>query len=167
LATDGEEHEGRIFYEIGIAAALSAFQETQTTGDPQTFILTELVFLQQELQFCNEADTATQNSLTQAIQSFEDALRCLVTVENQALYQGAETTHPTAAKYRVQGFPKDALHIACIAHRTRLKNSLRTPGINMIEKAVLRQRTTNMTAAQDAYIEKQKNALYSSSKYGI
>jgi hypothetical protein len=156
---NGEEHNGRINYEQGISGILTAFQEAQSTADPQTLILAELAFLQQEFQFCHEADTDTKSSLIQAIQSFEDALRCLETVENQVLYQGAETTHPTAAKYRVQGLPKDAVHCACIAHRTRLRNSLRTPGINMIEKAVLQQRAANMTAIQVSYIEKQKKVL--------
>jgi hypothetical protein len=159
LAADGEEHEGRIHYENGISTALSAFQEAQTVGDPQTFVLTELTFLQQELQFCDEADTITQSSLTQAIQSFEDALRCLKIVEDAKAYRSAEATHPTAAKYRIRGYPKDAFHLACIAHRTRLQNSLRTPGIAMKEKAVLEQRAANMTAAQGRYIAKQEQAL--------
>jgi hypothetical protein len=159
LSTDGEEHNGRIHYENGISAALSAFQEAQITGDPQTFILAELTFLQQELQFCNEVDAITQSSLTQAIQSFEDALRCLKIVEDAAGYRSAEATHPTAPKYRIQGYPKDAFHLSCIAHRTRLQNSLRTPGINMKEKAVLTQRTANMTAAQGSYLAKQKQVL--------
>jgi hypothetical protein len=159
LAVDGKEHEGRIFYEKGIASAATAFQEAQTTADPQTIIFAELVFLQQELQFCHESDTDTHNSLIQAIQSFEDALRCLKTVENKTLYQGAETTHPTSPKYRIQSFPKDSFHLACIAHRTRLRNVLRTPGINMAEKAVLRQRIVNMRTAQGSYIEKQEKVL--------
>jgi hypothetical protein len=118
-----------------------------------------MVFLEQELQFCDESDTITRNSLTQAIQSFEDALRCLKTVENKTLYQGAETTHPTSAKYRIQGFPKDAFHLACTAHHTRIGNVLRAPGINMTEKAVLRQRAVNMRTARESYIEKQAKAL--------
>jgi hypothetical protein len=156
---NGEEHKGRINYEQGISGILTAFQDAQITADPKTLILAELAFLQQELQFCDEADTDTKSSLTQAIQSFEDALRCLKTVENQALYQGAETTYPTATKYRIQGLPKDAVHSACIAHRTRLRNSLRTPGINMIEKTVLQQRAGNMTTIQQSYIKKQEKAL--------
>ena len=112
LATDGAEHEGRISYEIGIADASSAFQEAQDVGDLKILILGELAFLQQELQFCSEADTFTLSSLTQASGSFEDAF-----------------------------------HLACIAHRTRLMNVLRSPGINMIEKTVLQQRIANMTAA--------------------
>jgi hypothetical protein len=159
LASDGEEHTGRLFYEKGIAGILDAFQEAQATRDPRTLILAELAYLQQELQFCNESDKDTQSSLIQAVQSFEDALRCLMTVEDPDGYRFAETTYPTYSKYRIQGFPRDAFHSACIAHKTRLRNSLRTPGINMIEKTVLHQRIVNMTTAQSAYAEQQKAAL--------
>jgi hypothetical protein len=159
VATDGEEHEGRIAYETGISGALAAFQQAQSTADPQTLILAELNFLQQELSFCHEADTDTKSSLTQAIQSFEDALLSLEAVEDTAGYKNcADKTWPHSPKYRIQGFPKDAFHIACIAHRTRLRNVLRAPGINMIEKAVLTQRAANMSAAQGSYVEKQKKA---------
>ncbi|GHV91069.1 hypothetical protein AGMMS50268_15720 [Spirochaetia bacterium] len=158
LATDGEEHAGRIHYERGISGASNAFHEAQNSADPQIIVLSELVFLQQELQFCNEADTDTRSSLTQAIQSFEDALRSLQAVAD-AGYKIAEKTYPQNSKYRIQGFPKDAFHLACIAHRTRLRNVLRSPGINMIEKAVLHQRAANLTAAQDSYITKQEAVL--------
>ena len=40
-----------------------------------------------------------------------------------------------------------------------LQNILRTPGVNMIEKAVLQQRIDNMNAAQAAYTSKQRKAL--------
>jgi len=159
LDTDGEEHNGRISYEIGISNALLIFQETQIAGDSQTFILSERFFLQQELQFCAETDSTTKSSLIKAIQSFEDALRCLKTVEDPAAYRAAETTFPTDSKNRVKTFPRDAVHQACSAHWTRLQNSLRTPGINMKEKAVLNQRAVNMKTAQISYTEKQKKAL--------
>ncbi|GHV95736.1 hypothetical protein AGMMS50293_20560 [Spirochaetia bacterium] len=158
LAIDGEEHVGRIHYERGISGASNAFHEAQNSADPQIIVLSELVFLQQELQFCNEVDTDTKSSLTQAIQSFEDALRSLQAVAD-AGYKTAEKTYPQNPKYRIQGFPKDAFHLACIAHRTRLRNVLRSPGINMIEKAVLQQRAANLTAAQGSYIAKQKAVL--------
>jgi hypothetical protein len=159
LNVDGKEHEGRISYEKGITSAALAFQEAQTTAKPQTLILAELVFLQQELQFCHESDIDTHSSLIQAIQSFEDALRCLETLENETLYRGAETTYPTSPKYRIQDCPKDAFHLACTAHQTRLRNVLRSLGINVTEKAVLRQRALNMGTARRSYIEKQKKAL--------
>jgi len=159
LAIDGFERSGRLFYEDGISTALGIFKNTQISAEPQTMILVELSFLRQEFQFCDETDAITRSSLTQAIQSFEDALRCLKTVDDGILYQGVETTYPTAPKYRYHGFPRDAIHLACTAHRTRLQNSLRAPGINMIEKAVLTQRIANMTTIQVAYAEKQRKAL--------
>ena len=159
LATDGFEHIGRLYYEEGISRILTTFESAQDSADPQAMIWIELTYLQQEFHFCNETDTITRSSLTQAIQSFEDALRSLKIVEDSTLYKGAEATYPTASKYRYHGFPRDAIHLACTAHLTRLQNSLRTPGINMIEKTVLTQRAANMTAIQAAYMEKQKKAI--------
>jgi hypothetical protein len=97
--------------------------------------------------------------LTQAIASFEDALRCLEAVEDASIYIGADKAYPRSSQYRIQGYPRDAFHIACIAHRTRLYNILRAPGINMNEKAVLKQRAANMKVAQNSYLEKQKLVL--------
>ena len=159
LATDGFEHTGRLSYEDGISIAFEVFKIAQVSADPQIMILVELTFLQQEFQFCGEADTITLSSLTQAIQSFEDALRSIKIVEDITLYRGAEATYPTDDKYRYHGFPRDAVHLACTAHKTRLQNSLRVPGINMIEKSVITQRAANMATIQAAYVEKQKKAL--------
>jgi hypothetical protein len=159
FAIDGQEHEGRVNYEQGLSASLAAFQEARNYADPRTLVLAELTFLHQELQFCDRDDTDTLSSLAQAVQGFEDALRSLEAVEDPVIYRGAEKTHPTGPRNRVQGYPKDAFHVACIAHRTRLGNVLRSPGINMTEKAVLRQRAVNMQTAQGSYLEKQRDAL--------
>ena len=159
FATAGGEREGRLNFEFGIASALSTFKEVQETIDSQTLVLAEKFYLQQELQYCNEADTITKSSLTQAIQSFDDTLRCLKTVEDSALYRAVETAFPTSPKHRIKGFPRDAVHLACAAHWTRLQNILRAPGISMPEKAVLEQRAANMKTIQAAHLEKQRAAL--------
>jgi hypothetical protein len=159
FAIRGKEHEGRISYEDGISKALSTFQEAKISADPQTLILAEYTFVSQELQFCGEADKDTLSSLTQAIASFDDAFLALEVVESSVAYQGAEKTYPHNPKNRIQSFPKDAFHQACIAHKTRLQNILRSPGIDPIEKSLLKQRFTNMQIAQDGYIEKQKKVL--------
>lgn len=159
LDTDGEEHSGRIFYEGGLVRAAAAFTEALSSADPLTLMLAETVFLEQELQFCDEADTNARGSLKAAIQSFYDARRSLEAVEDAAGYKTAEKTWPTNSKNRIRNFPKDAFHQACIAHRTRLRNILHSPGINMKEKAILERRAANMNAAQTAYIEKQKTVL--------
>jgi hypothetical protein len=158
VAADGEEHNGRLDYENGIAGAKSSFQEAQATGDSQTLILAEYTFLTQELHLCDEADTITRNSLILAIQSFDDALLCLEAVGDQG-YKIANKTYAHNKDNRIKGLPKDAFHQACIAHRTRLSNVLRSPGINMIEKALLEQRRANMQSAQESYITKQTAIL--------
>jgi hypothetical protein len=159
LATTGKEFEGHQFFDDGIAAAMIAFQEAKDAADPQVLILAELAFLQQELSFCTENAKATRGSLNQATQDFEDALRCLATVENKVLYQAAETTHLTRPVKRVQGFPKDAFHQACYANRTRIQNHLRVPGMNPLESALYELRFGNMAAASRSYTGKQKKAL--------
>jgi hypothetical protein len=166
FATWGKEHEGRMSYERGIAEALSIFKEASATNvaaataDPQTIILAEYAFLIQELQFCDKSDKDSFNSLTKAIQFFEDAFLALKTVENSTMYQGVENAIPHDKKYRVGGgYPKDSFHIACESHKTRIKNILRATGIDLIEKALLKQRLANLPTAQGGYIEKQKKAL--------
>jgi len=158
FATRGKEHEGRISYERGIFVAMTAFKEAQTTADPQIMILAEYTFLTQELQFCEKSDKDSLNSLTKAIQIFDDAFLALRAVENPN-YKIVDETYPHDKDYRVSGFPKDSFHIACGSHKTRIKNILRAPGIDPIEKALLKQRLANLPTAQDSYIEKQKKAL--------
>ena len=158
FATRGKAEEGRLSYERGVFVGLSTFRDAQSTVDPKTIILVEYTFLVQELQFCEESDTDSRSSLTQAIQSFDDAFLAIKSVEEPE-YKIADNIFPHNGKYRINGFPKDALHIACIAHRTRLQNILRSPGIDAIEKTLLKQRLANMSTAQKGYIEKQKKAL--------
>jgi len=159
FATKGKAEEGRIYYEKGIAEALTAFKEAQATADPHTIILAEYTFLAQELQFCDRSDKDSFASLTQAIQNFDDAFLALKVVEGDG-YKMAEQTYPHDEKYRVGVvYPKDSFHVACGSHKTRLQNILRAPGIDPIEKALLKQRLANLPTAKNGYIEKQKKAL--------
>jgi hypothetical protein len=134
---DGKEHEGRILYEDGIERAMIAFQDAQKSADPQTIILAEYAFLTQEFQLCNKSDKDSIDSLTKALISFDDAFLALQAVEG-SYYKVADLVIPHYGKHRVNSFPKDAFHIACESHKTRLQNILRTPGLNLIEKELLK-----------------------------
>jgi hypothetical protein len=158
FATRGKEQEGRISYEDGIAETMSAFQQAQTSADPQALILAEYTFITQEFQLCDKADKDTHDSLTKAIGSFDDAFLALKAVEGLH-YEAVEQATPHNGKYRVSGFPKDSFHIACSSHKTRLQNVLRSPGIDPIEKSLLKQRLDNLSTAQNEYVEKQRKAL--------
>jgi hypothetical protein len=159
FATKGKAEEGRIFYEKGIALAMVSFQEAQATADLETIILAEYTFLPQEHVFCEKVDKDSTTSLTKAIRFFDDAFLALKAVEDSTIYHGAEQTIPHDKDYRVQGFPKDSYHIASISHKTRLKNILKTPGLDPIEKALLKQRLVNLSAGQGVYVEKQRKAV--------
>jgi hypothetical protein len=158
FAIRGKEQEGRISYEDGIAEAMAVFEDVQISADSRTIILVEYTFISQELQLCSETDKDTLSSLTQAIQSFDDAFLALQAVEEQG-YKTVDKAFPHKGTYRISGFPKDAFHIACMAHKTRLQNILRSPGIDPIEKALLKQRFANLATAQNGYIDKQRKAL--------
>ena len=158
FAIRGKEHEGRISYETGIEKAMTTFQEAQASADPQAMLLSEYTFITQELQFCEKTDKHSISSLAKAIQSFDDAFLALQAVVEPA-YKISEKTYPHNGAYRVNGLPKDAFHTAFISHKTRLQNILRAPGIDPIEKALLKQRFANLSAAQNSYLEKQKKAF--------
>jgi len=159
FATRGKEQEGRISYENGIAQAMSAFKEAQTTADPETILLAEYTFITQELEFCDKTDKDSLGSLTVAIQSLDDAFLVLKIVEDKTLYQAVENSFSHKSKYRFRGFPKDSYHVACGSLKTRLQNILRAPGIDAIEKSLLKQRFKNLSAGQGRYVEMQKKAL--------
>ncbi|MDR1204518.1 MAG: hypothetical protein LBL26_03430 [Peptococcaceae bacterium] len=161
LDTEGLEATGRTSYRNGLAYAMDVFLEAhfQAAKDLASLILSEKAFITQELQFCDPSDTQTSNSLTQAIQGLDDALLALEAVDSASAYYVADMTFPHRSKYRVKGMPKDSFHIACISHRTRIGNIIRSPGINLAEKKLLAQRTANLTVAQAAYLDKQKTAL--------
>jgi hypothetical protein len=159
FATRGKEQEGRINYEDGIERAMSAFQEAQATANPETIILAEYTFLTQELEFCEKTDKDSLSSLTKAIRFFDDAFLVLKIIEDKTLYQAVENSYPHDKDYRVSGFPKDAFHIASSSRKTRLKNILKTPELDPIEKALLKQRFVNLSAGQVGYVEKQRKCL--------
>jgi len=159
FATKGKAEEGRTFYETGIALAMSTFKEAQATADPQTILLAEYTFITQELQFCEKTDNAAISSLSRAIRFFDDAFLALPIVEDKTLYHVVEKTIPHDSKYRIKGFPLDSFHIACDGHKGRLQNILKTPGLDPIEKALLKQRLATLSAGQGGYVEKQRQAL--------
>jgi hypothetical protein len=159
LTIDGEEHEGHISYDLGISGAMKVFKDAQASGDPETMLKVERTFLNEELQFCDHSDSLAFSSVTQAIRSFDDSLRALAIMQNNELYRAAEQTYPTHSRYRIHGLPKDAVHIAATAHRTRIANLIRAPGMNQTEKSLFQQRASNMAALQHSYLEKQKTTL--------
>ena len=116
-------------------------------------------FLSQELEFCEKTDKESLNSITQALQFFDEAFHVLKIVEDKTLYKIIEKAFSHKKEYRFKGFPKDAFHVAFGSHKARLMNILKTPGLDPIEKALLKQRLANISAGQKGYVELQRKAL--------
>jgi hypothetical protein len=159
--TEGQESDGRKHYHKGLHLAIKDFQEIRMSAsiNLELLILTEYTFLNQELKFCFSGDTKTMNSLNQAIVDFDDAFHAIRIVKESEKYQQIDLCTSHRPQYRYKGMPKDAFHVACAGHKTRLDNILRSPGIHQIEKKLLQERLINMTTAQSVYYGQQKNIL--------
>jgi hypothetical protein len=161
LDTDGLEHEGRISYKNGLALGIEAFRKTQARADDDlhTFLAVEYTFLTQELEFCAPQDTKAITSLTKAILEFDEAFLALEVLQNAESYKFVEKAISHRPEFRYKEMPKDAFHVACAGHKARLDNILKSPGINLTEKELLKQRHSNMVTTQSVYLEKQKKIL--------
>lgn len=163
LAVEGKTEEGLHLFSTGLSSALMVFKEVfvNVANDIETLILVEYAYLTEELRYCSSLEPGVFASMTAAVAGFDDALRALKTLQDAELYKAAETTYPHLPQYRHHGMPKDAFLVACIANYTRINNTLRTPGINSIEREVYEQRLKNMIAVQNAYHSWQEVALTS------
>jgi hypothetical protein len=156
---EGQEVGARINWELGIAGAMKDFTDAGASRDCMVIAFAELTFMEQDLAYCEKGDKDALASLGKGRQDFADALRCLEVVKVPEHYKIAEKAFPTWYKYRIKDCPWDAYQVACEGNKLRLRNILRAPGINMKEKAVLKQRLANMDIAHDAYLELQQKAL--------
>jgi hypothetical protein len=161
LDTDGGEREGRINYQSGLTLALDVFKKirSQSVKDLDIVILAEYTFLSQELQFCASQDTKAITSLSKAIHEFDEAFLALNVLQHPEIYKSMEKAISHRTEFRYRTMPKDAFHVACAGHKTRLDNILKSPGINLLEKELLKQRYANMITAQLVYLEKQKKII--------
>jgi hypothetical protein len=142
LDTDGFEHEGRLNYRKGLTLGLEAFREASACAgeDLHTLFSAEYTFLTQELEVCTPQDTKAGTSLSKAIQDFDEAFLALEVLQNAEGYRFVEKAISHHAVFRYREMPKDAFHVACAGHKARLDNILKSPGINLLEKELLKQR---------------------------
>jgi iron uptake system EfeUOB component EfeO/EfeM len=140
---------------------MESFKETQTDAveDLELLVGAEYTFVSQELNYCTPSDKKTINSLTQAVKDFDEAFLALKIIQKAAHYKILEQGISHRRDYRYNGMPKDCFHVACAGHITRIANALKTPGINLAEKALLEQRLSNIKTAQAVYLQKQKTVL--------
>jgi hypothetical protein len=158
LDTEGHEAEGRISYRKGLAIALEAFREVgcHIDEDIDTALVAEYTFLSQELESCAAKDKIARASLSTAIEDVDGAFLALKVTNDEAGYRCVDQALSHHAQFRYKNMPKDAFHVACQGHKTRILNILKSPGINLAEKELLECRCANVVTAQGAYLRKQQ-----------
>jgi hypothetical protein len=162
LDTEGLEAKGRLRYHEGLAMAMDALDKTIpiAADDLGLPILLELGYLVQELHSCDPGDAESVASIERGMSELEDALRALSALNQGAAYRIVDLAYPRKGdRHRKDGLPKDAYHVACDSHCTRLGNILKSPGVNLTEKALLRRRIDSLRAAKAAYMDRQRAAL--------
>jgi len=161
LDTEGHTEEGRVNYHKGLRLGIDTFREIRalTSENLELPVACEYAFLNQELQFCAPADDRVRTSLSKAVEDFDGAFLALDVLQNTEGYHYVDKAMPRRAEFRYKGMPKDAFHVACAGHRARVDNILKAPGINLLEKALLKERRTTMQMVQTAYLDKQRRAL--------
>jgi hypothetical protein len=159
LATAGGTEDGRISFERGHALALQTFKEALDSGDVELVLLAEYFFVGQELAESEADETEGRASAEAALQSFDDALLALKAVCDPAAYRGAEMTFPHRGQWRCNGLPRDAFHVACFAHKTRLRNGLSRLGLPKLDRGLAKVRIAALDATQRVYCAKQDAAL--------
>jgi hypothetical protein len=159
LETDGEEHEGRLLFEDGIAKARAIFAEVLASGDVELMLLAEYLFITQELEESEDDEIEGRASAVAALASFDDAFLSLKALEKGAAYQVAEQTYPHNTQYRYKDMPKDAFHIAFIAHKTRLRNSISRMGLSRLDRTLVKERIKAIVTTQEIYFNKQQLAI--------
>jgi hypothetical protein len=104
-------------------------------------------------------DTDAISSSTTAMNDIGRAFIALKVLESRSDYQFVEQVISDHSQFRYKGIVKDAFHVACSGHWTRLGNSLKTHGVSLLEKQLIKQRCANLRTAQAIYLKKQKQAL--------
>jgi hypothetical protein len=153
MTIDGEERNGRISFENGHALARKTFQEALASENVELILLAEYLFVSQELAESDNDEPEGKASAEAALHSFDDAFLSLEAVEEGAAYRIAEKVIPHSAQYRYQGLPKDCFHIACFAHKTRLKNGLSRLGLPKLDRELAKTRVAALGAIQLVYVD--------------
>jgi len=159
IEIDGREHEGMVMFSEGVREASLLYTEVTGSGDCELMVTAEYTYLSKELEYAEEDEDDAEASATSAIAAFDDALLCLEAVEDKSLYHGIEIGFPHRGKWRYNGYPNDAFHLACTGHIRRIKNGRSRFGINRRDRALAELRIQMFNTAQSVYLGKQKKIL--------
>jgi hypothetical protein len=95
------------------------------------------------------------------LEVIDDALNALKAVQNGDGYQWVDLAYPRHDKraWRFKDMPKDAFHVFCASHKSRLQNGLTRFGVSKIDRELITLRTDTINAIEEIYCKMQRQAL--------
>jgi hypothetical protein len=163
----GQAEEGLEYFYDGLDNLIQIVREVTVLNDPLLMTLVEYTILAQEREGALPEEVQGRASFEEALREFDDAFRCIPLVDKPEIYKDVEKSYPIRGKYRYQGMPLDAYHVAYISHKTRMNNNRRRIGIDHKELELQDCRDELYVAAQDCYRERQGLALGISENTGV
>ena len=142
-------------FQKSLPATLTTYKQLEKSSSPELILAAEKLTLQQELAtYANSAEMVS--SINPALEQLEEASGSLKLVQDKEAY--AKAAHAFSAKRKQGGLPLDAFREFILSHTARLTNRLKGTA-SVSEKNILRQRKNNLRAANEQYINMQREAL--------
>ena len=142
-------------FQTGLTTTLGLLKEIGASKQTAIILLAEKATLAQELTtYANSVEMV--NSIKPALEQLDEATGVLKLVQDRDAY--AKTAQAFSAKRKQADLPLDAFREFILSHTARLTNRLKGT-VSVSEKNILRQRKDNLKAANERYMELQREAL--------
>jgi len=149
-------------FQKSLLTTLTTYKSLGKSNNPELILAAEKLTLQQELAtYANSVEMV--NSIKPALEQLEEAFRALKLVQDKDAY--AKAAQAFSAKRKQGGLPLDAFREFILSHTARLTNRLKGTA-SVSEKNILRQRKDNLKAANERYMDLQREALGPESQEG-
>lgn len=144
-------------YQAGLEKTLKLLKDIKNKSDIDLIVKTEKLITEMELSLYTEKDPSALSSIQGAIAGLKDIENSISVVKNPEAYQESKKTHSSRKKFR--DVIEDGFHVELKGQVTRLNNRIKSIGISIPEKNVLRQRKENLLVAKELYVDMQRKAL--------
>ncbi|MDR0908482.1 MAG: hypothetical protein LBM77_01835 [Spirochaetaceae bacterium] len=158
---EGTEAEGLRRFKDGSAFLKQAFLDAKATNDLAAILNAEYDFLAAEIAMGDPDETLAKGSAEAGLEVIEDALRALKALALGDAYKAVDLAYPRHDKraWRYKDMPRDAFHVFCASHKSRLQNGLKRYGVSTIDRAFITLRVNTISAIEEAYCAMQRKAL--------
>jgi hypothetical protein len=159
--TPGQAEEGLAAFMEGSALLKQSFLDAKATGDIETILRAEYDFLSNAIIEGDSDETFAKSSAEAGLEVIEDALNALKALALGDAYKAVDLAYPRHDKraWRFKDMPKDAFHVFCASHKSRLQNGLSRFGVSKIDRELVKLRIDTINAIEEIYCERQRQTL--------